>query len=161
MLIQSGQLPYLIFRPVPDNQIRACPDSSLYMLFIMLQRNHDINAHKSSVCLLLCQFYMLFNCPDITVADICFKIRFVIPDLSSGNNPDTTFFRNGSCQLRTADTNAHTALNDWYTSCFLSYFQFLKFHSTLHFRICDLIILNSSNVNYYSNILYLCQYFDE
>ena len=61
----------------------------------------------------------------VTSCLIPFKPFLVISNLCRRNNSDASLCRHCACKRAPADTNSHTALNDWFLCCQFSYLKWL------------------------------------
>ena len=103
-----------------------------HMLRIMLQRNHNIYTDKTIPLRdFLCPLDVLVDCSVVTCSLILLKPFFIITNLSSRNYSDSAFLRHCSCERASADSNTHTALDNWNFCSQITYFQF--FYSILLF----------------------------
>ena len=61
----------------------------------------------------------------VTSCLIPFKTFLVISNLCRRNNPDAALCRHCTGKRASADTNSHTALDDWFLCCQFSYLEWL------------------------------------
>ena len=111
-----------------DDHICACCHSLFHMLCIMFQRNHDIYTDKT---ISLRDFFrsldMLVDCSVVTCSLILLKSFLIITDLCCRNNSYSAFFRYCSCERASADSNAHTTLDDRELRSQITYFQLIVY----------------------------------
>ena len=96
-----------------DDQICAACHCLLYMLFIMLQRYHNINTDQPfSHGDLPCLPYMLSYCLQIASRLVFLKACLVISDLSRGNHSYSSFCCHRTSQRTPAHSHSHSPLNN-------------------------------------------------
>ena len=98
----------------------------LHMLFVMFQCHHDIDANQTSAAGdLFCPADVFTYGKAVTSCLIPFKTFLVISNLCRRNNPDASLCRHCTGKRASADTNSHTALDDWFLCCQFSYLEWL------------------------------------
>ena len=109
-----------------DDYVCAGLHSFLHMLFVMFQCHHDIDTNQTSAASdLFCPANMFTYGKAVTSCLIPFKPFLVISNLCRRNNPDASLCRHCTGKRASADTNSHTALNDWFLCCQFSYLEWL------------------------------------
>ena len=111
-----------------DDHICTCCHSLFHMLRIMLQCNHNIYTDKTiSLRDFLCSLDMFVNRFIVTCSLILLKSFLIITDLRCRNNSNSAFFRHCSRERASADSNAHTALDDRELRSQITYFQLIVY----------------------------------
>ena len=113
-----------------NNDVCASFYCSLYVRCIFFQCNHNIVSYDSVFGNHTGFFHFTGNGTFVGCCRISVEIFFPVADLCSGNNTNSSCFRNRTCKSAKTDPNSHSPLDQWNSCDFISYFEILHCDSS-------------------------------